>query len=503
MISRPDSPVVERRASSSLADLPAEAQGGIVGKGQDVRLGRRTVVLVVVVSTLVAAALRLALLGHASLWLDEIFSREIATEPTLAGLWSHVQRTESTPPLYYVIDWLIGARSAVSLRLIPALALTAAVPVGYLAFRRVVGQRAALAVAAMLAVSPMLVSYSMDARSYGLLVLSGLLSIWGFTAVLARATAGRYAFWALACTACIWSHYFGGFLVAGEALVLLWRLRERRWATLCWLIAIGVLVTPLIPLVTHQASSERAAWIEMEPLGTRVTTMVRQFAMGPNVPRSWLEGIGLAVWWVAAGIGTLVAVRRHRGAWLLVVLTVSSVGGPLLIGLIAGEDRFSARNVIVAIPLVAALAAPAMLRLRATPLIAYLLLALLAAVWVETNWRYEQANWRDAIARIEAVDPAVPVIAITRSGEPVARRYLERSVVPPDGVVTRAAWIVVEPTRGPHDRALVPASVPVVPGFVAVREMTVEAFRLVLVRASRPIHISSGVLPYATIFPPS
>lgn len=111
----------------------------------------RVIWLLLALTTIVAAALRFPFLDHQSLWLDEIFAREILGESTLSGVWRHLQQTESTPPLYYVIGWLAGARSAAAMRVIPALALTAGVPVGYLAFRRLVGQRAALATAAMLA----------------------------------------------------------------------------------------------------------------------------------------------------------------------------------------------------------------------------------------------------------------------------------------------------------------------------------------------------------------
>src|SRR5947209_2260768 len=125
--------------------------------------------------TLIAAALRLPFLNHQSFWFDEIYTRQVVGEPTLAGLCNHIKASESTPPLYYLLTWLLPGRSEAVLRLIPALALTAAVPVGYLAFRRLLGEVRALAPAAILAVSGELVAYGTDARSYGLYVLTSLL----------------------------------------------------------------------------------------------------------------------------------------------------------------------------------------------------------------------------------------------------------------------------------------------------------------------------------------
>jgi 4-amino-4-deoxy-L-arabinose transferase-like glycosyltransferase len=458
--------------------------------------------LVLALTTIVAAGLRFPFLNNQSLWLDEVFTREIVGEATLSGVWRHLQQTESTPPLYYLIGWLVGARSAAAMRMIPALALTAAVPVGYLAFRRLVGQRAALATAAVLAVSPMLVSYAADARSYGLLVFTGLLTVWGFSAVIERPSGRRYALWALACIACVWTHYFGGFLVVSEAAILLVLGGRERLPTLGWLIVIAVCVGPLVPLVAHQASSERAAFIESESLPSRVLMTVRQFAMGANVPRTWLEGAGVVVWCLAVGFGTLIAIRRSRGARLALMLASVSVGLPLLIGVAGIEDRFYARNVTDVVPIMAALAAPAMLRLRGAPLACYLALALLSSIWVATNWRYEQPDWRDAIARIETADPHAPLIAVTRSAAPVVRTYLGRGESPAAGLMTESAWVVVEPTRGAHDRALVPAPAPAIPGFSTVRELrTQHAFRLILIAAGRPTHIASGVIPHSAVFP--
>src|SRR5437660_6853008 len=98
---------------------PAAAEG---------QLEPRLVWLVLVLATVLGAALRVPFLGHQSLWLDEIFTRDILGASSLSGLWHHIQSTESTPPLYYLLAWLFGGRSAVAMRAIPALALIAAVP---------------------------------------------------------------------------------------------------------------------------------------------------------------------------------------------------------------------------------------------------------------------------------------------------------------------------------------------------------------------------------------
>jgi uncharacterized membrane protein len=59
----------------------------------------------------------------------------------------------------------------VGLRSLSALFGTATVPVAYLVGRELIGRRAGLGLAAIVAVEPMLVWYSQDARAYALLVL--------------------------------------------------------------------------------------------------------------------------------------------------------------------------------------------------------------------------------------------------------------------------------------------------------------------------------------------
>jgi len=223
--------------------------------------------------------------------------------------------------------------------------------------------------------------------------------------------------------------------------------------------------------------------------------------MGANAPRAWLEGAGLLVLCLAVASGIVSAIRRDRGARLTLMLASAGLGLPLLMAILRIDDRFYARNLIAVLPLVAALAAPAMLRLRALPLAVYLALALVISVWVATDWRYEQPDWRAAIWHVESADPQAPVIAVTRAAAPVVRTYLRRGESSPAGLVSKSAWVLVEPTRGAHERALVPAPAPVVPGFSPVREQRLSAFRLILVSASAPTHIASGAIPGSTVFP--
>lgn len=469
---------------------------------------RRLIWVGLLALTLLAAAIRLPFLGHQSLWLDEIITRDIIREPTITGVWNHVRATESTPPLFYVLQWLAGARSPVAMRLIPACALIAAVPVSYFAFRRLIGEWAALAAAAIVAVTPELVEYSMDARAYGLLVLTALLSVWGFGCLLERPSGRRYLAWAVASASCIWTHYFGFFLIAGEVAVLFVVLPRNRTATLTWSLLIAVSVAPLLPLVLHQNGDERAEFITGSPLSTRLSSTVRQFAMGANVPRTWLEGAGLALAFAGLVVGLVIATRSGNRSRSLLMLAGFGFVVPLALAVLRIEDRFYDRNLLFLLPLVAALAAPALIRLRGVPLAVYVALALITSVWVATNWRYEQADWRTAVASMKKVDGAAAAVVVPQSSfslVPAGNYFGEPAKTTP--TPASGAWIVVEPYRAAHHRALGPAPLPsainaVLPGFKTARSMIVHGFRLVLLTATRPAVIDPAKDPGTAVFGP-
>jgi hypothetical protein len=394
-----------------------------------------------------------------------------------------------------------------------------------------------------------LVVYALDARSYALLVLTSLLSVWALGALLERADRPRFALWALAAAATVWTHYFGGFLVLAEVVVLLWLRPAARRGTIVAAAGALLAILPLLPLLRDQTGDERAGFIAGSGLAGRVEGMVREFATGPNVPRTWLEALGLALFLCGAAAGTAIVLRRAPprapgvriargaapaaaapapaaaapreepvggvpeadGARALLGLLAIGLAVPLVLALLGLYDRFFMRNLLFLLPLAAALVATGLLRLRALPLAAYLAVCVTAVVWVHGDWRYEQTDWRDAIAAVRAGDAragaAAPVIAVTDLGQPVAAHYLRsRAAAAPIG--TRRAWLVVEPRRGPGQRALHPlaptaADAALAAQFPSRRERVVNGFRVVELRAPAPVALAPGALPGATLFEPA
>ena len=492
--------------------------------------------IAVALATAVAALLRLPFLATQSLWFDETYTVHVVQAGSPGELWDRIGASESTPPLFYVLTWLwvqVAGDGAAAVRTVSALAIVASVPVAHGALRRFAGERAALAVAALLAVSPLLGWYALDARAYGLLVLTALLSVWACGAALdtAAARARRIpplAWWALAAAAAIWTHWFAGFLVLGEAVVLLW-LRPAAWRrTLLACGAIAVALLPLIGLLREQTGDDRAAFIADDGLADRGEQLVRQFGAGVNVPRSWLEAAALALALGGLAVGTLLTARRaagrdagsadgatparegaltpRDGARALLALTAIAAAVPLALAALGLYDRFNVRNVLFLWPLAAALAAPALIRLRAIPLAALLALGIAISLWTQTDWHYENADWRGAIERAEATAPDRPLIAVTPLGAPVAALYLDRDRVTAP-LATRSARLVVEPARSAGSRALQPADAPLVAQLLAAfpqhRETWLHGFRLIELDAPAPVALDPAQMPGATLFPPA
>ena len=162
---------------------------------------------------------------------------------------------ESTPPLYYLLAWpwshLFGVHE-VGLRSLSALFGTATVPVAYLAGRELIGRRAGLAIAAIVAVNPVLVWYSQDARAYALLVLLSTAALFFFL----RARAARpatSAWWAVFSALALATHYFAFFPLAIEAAGCC--SRPVRCAGCLALAGVAAAGLALAPIALHQAGA--------------------------------------------------------------------------------------------------------------------------------------------------------------------------------------------------------------------------------------------------------
>jgi hypothetical protein len=335
--------------------------------------------------------------------------------------------SETAPPLYYVVAWgwaRVFGFGEYGLRALSALAGTATIVIAYFAARALVGTRAAVAVAALAASSPLLVWYSQEARAYSLLVFFCSLSFL-FFAYAWREKVPRSAlrWWSLTSALAIATYYYAAFVVAAELCALWWlRAQHRRALALAALLPITVTMA-LLPLAVYQARQGRLDWIGSLPLSGRVEETLRQLLTPAPLP-VW-AGAGIAEfvtrsrWLIALALLLVVLAllvwlprRAREGALIAAAIGFVGVGGPLLVALggrsLAGAsaDTFLYRGMLGSwLPLTvlvgAGLALPRGRVLAAGALACLALLcgfSLFVTVQIETHPSLQRDDWR-ALAR--------------------------------------------------------------------------------------------------------
>jgi mannosyltransferase len=320
--------------------------------------------------TLLAAGLRFATLGLQAYHHDEIVTASRVLRGDFIHAMEAVGFSESAPPLYYALAWLwtqLTGTGEYGLRSLSALAGVATVPVAYLLGAELRDRRAGIAAAAFVAVNPMLLWYSQEARGYALLVLLTSLSLLYFLRALDRPR-GDLTLWGVFSGLAMATHYFALFPVLGEGAWLLWR-RGREALRGVWIVAgFGLL---LAPLAIHQMLQGHAEWIGNHSLGHRLWEVGVVFTVGevgdivarPERPALALVPVALIVALLVL-LATREEGRERRAGGRVLAIAAATVAIPLVLAAIApSNDYVLARNVLPAlVPLLVAVGVAATLR---------------------------------------------------------------------------------------------------------------------------------------------
>jgi mannosyltransferase len=429
--------------------------------------------------TVLAGVLRFATLGVQSYHHDEIVT---ASRILRDGFWHAMDAvgfSESAPPLYYAIAWAwtqLTGTGEFGLRTVSAAAGVATVPVAYLLGAELSSRRAGIVAAALVAVNPMLLWYSQEARAYALFALLTALSLLYFVRALDRGRRRDSLAWGIVSALALGTHYFAAFPIAAEALWLLRRRGKEAGGAFpgIWIIAAAGLL--LAPLLVHQASFAHAEWISNFSLWHRLWETGLTFALGetgdiiaqPEHPLLAVVPALIAI----AGIW-LVFARGERGerraAGIPLALAAVTVVVPLVIGLLdSSKDYVLARNLMPAlVPLLVALAVGFTLRgaRRSGTVLAGLLVAysLGFSIWASVSPALQRPDWDEVAGAIG--EPTVPRAMVTwKLGEASLRYYLSTGsiqVQPADGF----RWWVGEIDFISDGKAPVPAAGLLGPGF--------------------------------------
>jgi mannosyltransferase len=316
--------------------------------------------------TALGLAVRFASLGVQSYHHDEVITAMRVIPGSFTEMLGEVKGSESNPPLYYVLAWgwaKAFGTGEVGLRSLTALFGAATVPVAFLIGRELASNRAGLIGAALVAVSPMLIWYSQEARSYALLVFFGALALLFFVRALRTGDGRDLGLWALASALALCSHYFAVFAVAIEAVWLLVALRAR-WRVV--LPAVGGVVAvglALLPLISAQINPTHIGWIDHSPLSTRLFETGGSFLIGetghviaqpPRDRYALIPALLIGIALLLAALGGSIRERRATVLGLTIGMGVVLLAAAIAL---AGKDYIVERNLLPAlIPLAAAVA---------------------------------------------------------------------------------------------------------------------------------------------------
>lgn len=314
-----------------------------------------------------AASLRFCGLEKPSLWYDEAFSFVMSTHSVLDIL--RISSTDVHPPLYYLLlkGWIaLFGSGLLSLRSMSAVASVVAVGLGMWLTRLIANRRAAFIAGIFLAMLPIAVLYSREARMYA------LLSVWMTGATIALVywvrtpqCHGSLVAYVVLIAAGLYTHYFALLGVAAHWIYLLMsgcvtaqgghpQILRRSWLTAN--IAAAGLFLPWLPTLVRQLSNTASlGWISPVAWSSIPSVFLRYLMPYTGTQGFACLGITLGVLVVS---GYCIARDRHpqRFATLVVVylwaplllVFVASLAMPLLI------ERYLAFSAL-ALPILAAI----------------------------------------------------------------------------------------------------------------------------------------------------
>ncbi|MDQ6776234.1 MAG: glycosyltransferase family 39 protein, partial [Actinomycetota bacterium] len=464
-------------------------------------VGVDTLALVAVL--VLGAGLRFWGLGAQSFWYDEI-----ATTVVIKGSFWHVftivDKQEATPPLYYVLAWIwtrVGGVTETGVRSLSAVAGVATIWFTWAATREAISARAGVLAAAVVAVNPMLIWYSQEARAFALLTLLASMSFWLCVRAWHRPTRGSLAAWSAVCCLVLVTHYFGVFIVVAELCALLWLLPGRRRDVGFAFAPVVLAGLALLPLAHAQESNGRTAWIGGMPIGGRVGHVLRELVsanaslIDTNAAPPGGHWGTLGVVGVLLGLGLVLATpqaRAHRGVRVAAIVGLLAIAIPLALSL-TPLDYFFDRNVIAAwIPVAIAfggglaLARPKLLALAA--LAAVVVAGVGVTAKVERTPALQRTGWRavsrllgrPGLAREVVVNPAYDAAALEFYGQgliamPAGARIQELDVVVPGGALDQAPP----------------------PGFVATLRAASSGVAVLRFRAPKPLTVTQAAIASA------
>lgn len=372
---------------------------------------------------IVAVLVRLPGVYTQAFWQDEVASVRILSEPTLVGMLSRVGRTESSPPLWYFLGWVLH-HGGVPLRDVRLLSVAAsgllAVLVVVLA-RRFVSLPLAGLSGMLIALGGEYVGHGQELRAYALLALLSAVLAFCLLAELRAPCLRREIALALTVAAGGLTHFFFAFSVLAA---LTWLQVDRGARVIARRASLAVLggcavAAAWAPVMLRQYHRHGFWWIGSFQLRYVAAVPLRLFVYAyDNTPFGGLLSVcALAM----IGFGCVQLARRSPEGRLVVALGLLPITFAAIVWA-GGIQIFALRNLIAAGPFLAIAAAAALGRLprRVGGFLAVALSSALAVALALPTTNAVPAF--DAIARTLVHDGWRPSAPIAVFGSPFTYR---------------------------------------------------------------------------------
>jgi len=247
--------------------------------------------------------------------------------------------------------------SEFSLRFLSALPGTLTIPLIYALGRRLFDRRVGFAAALLAAASTYLLYFAQMNKMYALVVSLTLASTYLLATGIATPRPRTWVAYVVITTALMATHVFGALVVPWQALYAAISLRRSRAHRKPWLMALGCLTLPYLPVgIARLGALQRPETLSREFTGPRdfagmFVTLAREYGTRYD---GWPDGTFALLFTLLtlAGAGALAwrwPAARRQGLLLVVLAIVVPVGATFLFVML-GAPLFASRYLIVTLP---------------------------------------------------------------------------------------------------------------------------------------------------------
>jgi mannosyltransferase len=325
-------------------------------------------------------------------------------------LFHAIRTTEVSPPLFFVIEWLVRkvGDAQVWLRLPSLVSGVALIPVVYAVGRRLVGPAAALVGAGLVALSPFLVWYSNEARGYALLALLAAASTWALLVALERGGFWRWALVTVLIAAALLTHYTAAFVLVAQVLWACAVRRDRIAAVLGSFAVATLIVAVWLPFAPGD-NGAIAFLVKLTP-NTIAREALRAGAGQPYANVSDLPGavafVALALAGLTAVVGAAAAVRSGRADRRLALVALLAFATPVgvIVYSLFQPNIYVGRNLISSLPYLCLLVGALLAALPRPVAVAGVVLAAVGlgiALAKSFEQRYQRPDWKGVAAYLD------------------------------------------------------------------------------------------------------